>query len=41
MLFHLINLAPQTIHAGHDPSFVNEKLCDNAKDDLKKWQQFG
>jgi glyoxylase-like metal-dependent hydrolase (beta-lactamase superfamily II) len=34
----LINLAPQTIHAGHDPSFGSEKLRDIAMYHLAKWK---
>lgn len=36
----LINLAPQTIHAGHDPSFGNARLIDIAQTHLTKWGEF-
>jgi glyoxylase-like metal-dependent hydrolase (beta-lactamase superfamily II) len=39
-MHRLMDFAPQTIHAGHDPSFGHEKLCKIAQTHLAKWGEF-
>ena len=39
-MHRLINLEPQTVHAGHDPSFGFTRLRNIAESHLDKWKNF-